>query len=104
MAETKTKQPREVVDYDIDMVEYFDDLGDDEVDTVTLEVSPVTVSPLVFGPGVHPEWEKIGDPAHRVKVWTGGGLDKTKYKVTVLITTVLDRVEEVEFFIKVKET
>lgn len=104
MAKTFTKQPAEVVDYDINMLDYFDDLTGDEVDTVVVTNDTVTVPPLEIGPGVHPEYAKVGDPAHVVKIWTGAGLDGSKYKITAVITTVLARVEEVEFYLRVKET
>lgn len=103
MARTFTKQPREVTDYDIDSVEYFEGI-DDEWDTVVIEVDNVTVPPLEIGPGALAEYELIGDPKHVVKIWIGGGLDGQKYKVTVLMTSLAGRVEEEEFFVKVKET
>jgi len=104
MAKTFTKQPREVVDYDINMLDYFDDLTADEVDTVVIENDNVTVPPLEVGPDAHPEYALVGDPKHVVKVWLGAGKDGEKYKITALITTLLERVEEVEFYLKVKET
>ena len=104
MARTFTKQPAEVVDYDINMLDYFDDLTGDEVDTVVITVDSVTVPPLEIGPGTHPEYALVGDPKHVVKVWTGAGKDGEKYKITALITTFLERVEEVEFNLRVKET
>lgn len=102
------KQPSEVVDYDIDMTDYFADLDDDQISTaggaVTVAVDNVTVPPLEIGPGLMAEFETVGDPRHALKVWVGGGLDGSKYKVTVVITTDIGRVEEVEFNVKVKET
>jgi hypothetical protein len=99
-----TKQPREVVDYDLDMEDYFEDLTGDQVASVVVEIDTVTVPPLEAGPGTHPEYALVGDPKHLVKIWLGGGLDGSKYKITALITTDLERVEEVEFNLKVKET
>lgn len=103
MPTTFFKQPREVTDYDIDSEEYFEDI-DDEWDTVSIEIDNVTVPPLEAGPGALAEYELIGDPKHTVKIWIGGGLHREKYKVTVLMTSVSGRVEEEEFFVKVKET
>lgn len=101
MAVTKTKQPSEVVDYDIDMTDYFEEIPDDEILSAAVTVEPAG---LTLGPGTLPDWDKVGDPAWVLKIWVGDGVDGTKYKVTAVITTEDDRVEEVEFFVKVKET
>lgn len=103
MAKVFEKQPREVVDYDIEGGDYFDGI-DDEWDTVILEIDNVTVPPLEFGPGDLSEYELIGTPPHDVKIWVFGGKDGEKYKITALMTSVAERVEEKEFFVKVKET
>lgn len=103
---TFTKQPSEVLDYDIDMQSYLEEI-DDEISGVTpavITVDNVTVPPLEIGPGSHPESEALGTPKRRLKIWIGGGLDGQKYKVTALITTADGRVEETEFQIRVKET
>ena len=102
MSRSFNKQPREVKEYDIDGTDFFDSDAD-EWDTVTIEIDPVTVPPLEAGPGALAEYELIGDPKHTVKVWIGGGLDGTRYKVTALMTSVAERVEEEEFYVKVKE-
>lgn len=109
MSKTFNKQSREVVDYDIDMTDYFEDLDDaDQISNtgtpVTVEITPTTLSPLTLGPGGQADYETVGDPRYILKIWLGGGLDGTRYKVTALITTVLGRVEEIEFNVKVKDT
>lgn len=104
MAIQFSKQPREVVDYDIDMTEYFEPLGSDEIVSALIEVDPTTSPVLEVGPGVHAEYDLVGSPAHTLKIWLGGGVDGTRYKVTAVITTADARVEEVEFFVKVRET
>lgn len=102
MAETFEKQPREIKDYDINSEDYFEGI-DDQWASAVLEVDNVTVPPLELGPGALAEYELIGDPVLKVKVWIGGGLDREKYKVTALLTSVAGRVEEEEFYIKVRE-
>jgi hypothetical protein len=102
--ETKAKQPREIVDYDINMEEYFEELDGDEVASVVLEVDNTTDPALELGPGDKGEYELVGDPRETVKIWTGGGKDGESYIVTAIITTVVGRREEIEFKIKVKET
>lgn len=100
----KVKQPREIVDYEIDMRRYFRSIPDDFIVDVQLEVD-VQGDPddLEIGPGDQPNWVPVGDPIHRAKVWTGGGRDGITYKVTALVTTNRGRVEEVDFLIIVEE-
>ena len=97
------KQPSEVKDYDINSVDFFEGIVDYWVSAV-VSVDEVTVPPLEVGPGTHDDYDLTGDPAQTVKVWLGGGLDGTKYKVTVVMTSFAERVEEEEFYIKVKNT
>ena len=103
MAERFYKQPTEVKDYDINSVDYFEDI-DDEWASATFAIDNVTVPPLEIGPGAQAEYELVGTPPQIVKVWVGGGLDGEKYKVTALLTSVAGRVEEEEFYVKVKDT
>ena len=87
---TYTKQPAEVLDYD---VEYADFLGGvDTLASVTHAVAPsgLTVS-LV----------SIIDT--RVKVWVSGGVNGMTYKVTLVATTADGRVKEADFKIRVKD-
>lgn len=101
MARTFTKQPAEVLDYFIDMREYFAELDTDfialpaDVD-VTVEGSD---SALVAGSTV-----LVNDGYDGFKQWFNGGTNGVKYKITFLITTDVGRVEEVEMYIKVKDT
>lgn len=90
---TFTKQPAEKESYSIN---YADDLTENDgikSDGVVVTVSPeglVIDSFLVVSP--------------RVKVLTSGGIDKTKYKVTVTAETDDGRKLQDEFFVKVKDT
>lgn len=101
MAKTFNKQPSEVLDYFIDMREYFAELETDFVAApgdidVTVEGSD---SSLLAGSTV-----LVNDGYDGFKQWFSGGTDGVKYKVTYKITTDVGRVEEAEMYIKVKET
>jgi hypothetical protein len=102
--ETKEKQPSEIYDYLIDGTEYFDEIeDDDEIDTVVVTKDKTTVPDLEIGPGTLPDYILVGDNPQSFKVWLGGGLNLTKYKITCIITTLVGRTEEFEFYLKVKE-
>ena len=77
---------------------------DDEVEEVVLATTGAGVAPdLVVGPGAHPEYESIGDPVWRFKVWVGSGVDDTDYTVSFLATTVEGRVLDGDMLIKVRD-
>ena len=103
MAKTFYKQPSEVKDYDINSEDFFEGLTDFWVSAV-ITVDNVTVPPLEIGPGALAEYDLTGDPAQTCKIWAGGGLDGEKYKITAVLTSNVGRIEEEEFYIKVKET
>lgn len=103
MAKTFYKQPSEIKDYDIDSTDYFEGI-DDEWASAAITFDNVTVPPLEIGPGSLGDYDLIGTPAQVVKIWIGGGLDGERYKVTAVLTSTAGRVEEEEFFVKVKDT
>lgn len=86
-----TKQPVDVVDYDIDYSEWLTD--GDNVQSATIVTAPATDLTIdaVF----------INDP--RVKIWVSGGINGITYKVTVTTTTADGRVKQDEFRVKVKD-
>lgn len=102
--ETRVKQPAEVVDYDVDMREWFKLLPGDSIASATVEIDQ-TDDPddLEAGPGVQPETVLAGSSPKICKVWLGGGRDGVDYKVTVTLTTNGGRVEEVDFIVQVVE-
>ena len=89
--ETHTKQPADVLDYDID---YTDWLGSDTIasKTVTADDGITIDSSAITGAGT------------RVKTWISGGTTATTYKITVTITTTGGLTKQDEFRVKVKET
>lgn len=100
--ERKEKQPSERYDYLIVGKEYFDELEDeDEISTVVFSKDTTTEPDLELD---EPVYVVVGGLKRDFKVWISGGLDKTTYKITCLITTVIGRIEEFEFKLKVKET
>lgn len=85
-----TKQPVDVVDYDIDYSEWLS--AQDNVQSCDVSVSPAGLTlGQVF----------VNDPC--VKIWVSGGTNGVTYKVTATTTTADGRVKEDEFRVRVKE-
>lgn len=102
--QTFTKQPSDVLDYDIDMSEWFEDMVGDDIQSVVVSASGTGIAPdLVLGPDVLPEYQLIDSPSVSFKVWVGGGVDGKTYKVTSKIVTGAGREKEIDFKIKVKD-
>ena len=99
------KQPGDVLDYDVDMSEWFKDIPGDDIDSVTVSIrSSAEATPtLVAGPVPHPEVLLMGTEPTRFKVWLGGGTSYMDYIVTCLVVTEQDRQKEEEFKIKVRD-
>lgn len=103
---TFTKQPAEVVDYDIDFQEYLP-----EDDYIASSGSPaVPTSATVFATSstetpalLNIESSYVIDGGKTLKQWITGGTSGVKYKVTVRITSTGGRVKEVEFVVKCKD-
>lgn len=87
---TYIKQPSEVLDYDIEYVDFLSD--GDSLFSGTASASPAGLTvhaPLVVGT--------------KLKVWVEGGTAGITYKVTILATTTLSRTKEDELVFRVKE-
>lgn len=91
--EKKTKQPHEVLDFDIDGARRIGD--DDAIDSVTVTIEGP--DDVLFQP-VPATWSETV-----AKVWLAGGMNGSVYKVTVLIATVGTRKIEREFMMYAKE-
>lgn len=89
----KTKQPHEVLDFDIDGSRR---IGDD--DSIA-DVSVTITGPdgVLFQP-VPATWSETV-----AKIWLAGGMDGEVYKVTILVITMGARKIEREFLMYVKE-
>lgn len=103
--DTFSKQPGDVLDYDVTMVDWFKSIPGDDISGVELSVRSVAggVPTLEFGPRPHPPVVIMGANPQRFKVWLGGGTNFEDYVVTCLVSTSQDRKKEIEFKIKVRE-
>ena len=103
MAGEFEKQPREVVDYDIDMREWFAVNRDGDFINRVEEVIIDPPGELALGSTGTPETLLLGDPPMKAKVWVSGGEDGGEYKVTVVIRTNIGRIEEIDFTVRVED-
>lgn len=88
----KTKQPFEVLDFDIQCHRRMD--SDDEL---------VGVSATFTGQDATLVVERVTWDATVAKIWLGGGTNNVTYKVTVLIATMNGRIIETDFLVHVKD-
>ena len=102
---TFTKQPRDVLDYDVDMSDWFSELPEDDIQSVEVHVSSLAeLEPtLVVGPPPHLPLVVIGVRPVRFKLWLGGGTNYVDYVVTCVVITQQDRQKEIEFKVKVRD-
>jgi hypothetical protein len=91
--ERKTKQPREIQDFDIICTRRL--TAGDIITGVTATYS---------GPDLALVIERCEWSDTTAKVWVSGGSDKKSYKITLLITTAQGRTLEVDFMLTVKDT
>jgi hypothetical protein len=98
------KQPRDVLDYDVDMASWFAGSPGDDIQSVAITITGVSepVPTLEFGQAPHPAYTLIGVTPVRFKLWLSGGTDYEDYIVTCVVTTEQDRTKEVEFKVKVR--
>lgn len=92
MSETKTKQPREIEDFDIICTKR---MGDD--DTIT------NVTASFTGPDQSLVIERCTWTDTVAKIWTSAGTDMVTYKITALIRTANGRLIEADFHLVVKD-
>lgn len=102
---TFNKQPGDVLDYDVDMSDWFAGIPGDDIQSVEVSVrSDVEDVPaLLVGAAPHPAVVLIGAQPVRFKVWLAGGTNYAEYVVCCLVRTEQDRVKEVEFIVKVRD-
>jgi hypothetical protein len=102
---TFTKQPRDILDYDVDMSEWFASIPGDDIEGVEVLVASAAepVPTLEAGPSPHPAIVLMGANPVRFKLWLGGGTQYVDYTVTCVVTTEQDRTKEIEFKIKVRD-
>lgn len=90
--QTFEKQPADVLDYDVDYVEWLP--NGDSLDTVDVAVSPE---------GLSVETALIVNSGTRVKLWVSGGINGKTHKAEITVTTTLGRVKQDEVRFRVKE-
>lgn len=102
--DTFVKQPQDVLDYDVDMANWFTGSPGDDIDSVAITITALgeTVPTLVLGPAPHLPYTLIGSNPVRFKLWLGGGTDYEDYIVTCVVSTEQDRKKEIEFKVKVR--
>jgi hypothetical protein len=88
------KQPIEVVDYDIDCATLFNDDDTDDVDSVTIDVTPAGGVTII--PAIAPDKQSV-------KLWISAGDNFTEYKAEVNVTSVAGRVKQDEITIIVED-
>lgn len=93
LLDTKTKQPREKLDYDI----HYDDWITPG-DGITAENITITITP----PGLVCPFHTVS--GNTLKVWLHSGTSNVTYLVTVVVETDDGRIKEDEFKVKVKDT
>ena len=83
------KQPHERLDYSMNFSEWLDG---DKIESATVDIDNQGISVEAFS----------FDDYH-VKIWLAGGADGEKGKVTCSIETIVGKIKESEFKIKIKE-
>jgi hypothetical protein len=99
---TYTQQPHEVLDYDIDFIDWIPDsdtiISASSVATVVFTASLTPPADLILGvPLIDPVTDQV------VKQWVSGGTNKTTYKIQLTAVTAEGRTKEAEFKLKIKE-
>lgn len=90
--QTFYKQPNDVLDYDVDYRDWLKARGNDTIKgapVITFDVGITLVSSVVYG-GI-------------VKMYFSGGVNLSRYKVTVRVNTNGGRTKEAEFYLSIKE-
>lgn len=91
-----SKQPNEVLDWDVSFAEWM--RPGDDIDTVQVGIR------LLAGPDTAPLMvDQVQNTTHLSKVWLRGGADGARYRVQLRAVTIHGRAKEAEFDISVKE-
>lgn len=102
--ESRSKQPRDRLDFDVDMTPWFETYPDDDIQSVTVSVARTSGAPDPVNDLVHETTVLLDQPtSQRFKLWLSGGVSGVTYKVTSLVETEGGRIKEVEFLVRVKD-
>lgn len=85
-----SKQPQEILDYDVDFSKWFSNRTDSPVSFTTVVEAGITLVNATLSGNV-------------VKIVLSGGTSGQQYKITVRLTTALGLVKEADFVVKIKE-
>jgi hypothetical protein len=94
---TFTKQPNEYLDYDIDYTEWLKPVED------TIDDVQITIECLTDPDDTSLECVSYEYTTSVLKLWIHGGTVDYRYKVTVLLTSVVGRKDESELIFKIKD-
>lgn len=95
---THTKQPGEMLDYDIDYSKWL--TGTDRIASFTTEVEPA------YDAATNPDGLQATYLTHTgtaIKLWAKGGVSGVTYKVTITVETDDGRIKQDEIKFKIKE-
>ena len=92
-----TKQPVEIIDYDIDYSEWLAPVADD------LDAVHTFVECLSDPADTSLQVDRVRFTATTVKLWIKGGTHGARYKDTVTVTTTYERVDQSELIFTIKE-
>lgn len=102
---TFEKQPADVLAYDIDFTEWFEQIPRDEIQTLACVVDEATdgdATNLAVDSVVKVSSTQ-GGPAKIAKVWVSGGLNAVTYKLTLTMVSEGGRTKEIDFKMKVRD-
>lgn len=85
-----TKQPDEVLDYNVDYTDWFEEREDTPASETAVADAGITVG-------------SVSRSGNVVKVVLAGGTSGQSYKVTVRLTTSTNIVKEADFIVRVQE-
>ncbi|MBK5942710.1 hypothetical protein [Halorhodospira halophila] len=92
--ETFTKQPSDVLDYDVDLRPWLAETSDG-IQQVHVDISPDESGGLQLqSKAVYDEY---------VKLWLEGGKDRTTYNISVTVDTSAGRIKQIDFRMRVRE-
>lgn len=92
--ETFTKQPSDVLDYDVDLRQWLAETGDG-IQQVHVEIDPDDSDGLQLqSKAVYDEY---------MKLWLEGGKDRATYDISVTVDTSAGRIKQIDFRMRVRE-
>lgn len=102
--ESRSKQPSERLDFDVDMTEWFTTYVGDDIQSVAVTVTRMSGAPDLLNDLAHESTVLLDQPAsQRFKLWLSRGVSGVTYKVTSIVETEGGRIKEVEFLVRVKD-